>query len=431
MDERTIDLPKLRLFPGLPLQYNLMSKIDRMMTLNRVYPDPSNATPSTPDRGKEPMKVCFFIWGLRAAGAERVLSFLANGWSVKGWRVVILTMENGRTEPFYPLARAIEVQSLDLLEDSTSLLSGLSNNFRRLSGIRRAIREARPDVLIAFIDKANILAVLASRGLGVPVVISERTDPSRRTLGRLWNTLRDLAYPLADAVVFQSQAVLEWFPMRVQDKGVVIPNPVLAPPPRHPPGAGREGPFRLVAIGRLASVKGFDILLRAFAEASRQVPGWTLDIWGEGPEREALQDQAVGLGLQELVCFPGLTNRPFEVLRGADLFVLPSRAEGFPNALVEAMACGLPVVSTDFGGAAREIIRDGVDGLLVRPEDPVALAAALANLMSDAGARARLAARAGEVVQRFSGERVMALWEGVIQQARGRKATAGGAACPT
>jgi glycosyltransferase involved in cell wall biosynthesis len=376
------------------------------------------------------MKVCFFIWGLRAAGAERVLSFLANGWSAKGWRVVILTMENGRTEPFYPLARAVEVRPLDLLEDSTSLLSGLSNNLRRLTGIRKAIREAQPDVLVAFIDKANILAILASRGLRVPVVISERTDPSRRTLGWLWNALRDLAYPLADTVVFQSRAVLEWFPARVREKGVVIPNPVQAPPPRHPPDSGKEGPLHLVAMGRLVSVKGFDLLLPAFATASRLAPGWTLDIWGEGPERAALQDQVLSLGLQERVRFPGLTNRPFEVLRSADLFVLPSRAEGFPNALVEAMACGLPVVSTDFGGAAREIIRDGIDGRLVPSEDPAALASALADLMSDADTRARLAARAGEVVQRFSGERVMALWEDAVQQARGRKAPAGGTACP-
>jgi glycosyltransferase involved in cell wall biosynthesis len=376
------------------------------------------------------MKVCFFIWGLRAAGAERVLSFLANGWSAKGWRVVILTMEHGGTEPFYPLARAVEVRPLDLLEDSTSLLSGLSNNFRRLAGIRRAIREAQPDVLVAFIDKANILAILASRGLGVPVVISERTDPSRRTLGWLWNALRDLAYPLADTIVFQSRPVLEWFPARVREKGVVIPNPVLAPPPRHLPDSGKEGPLHLVAMGRLATVKGFDLLLRAFAAASRLAPGWTLDIWGEGPERAALQDQMLSLGLQGRVRFPGLTNRPFEVLRGADLFVLPSRTEGFPNALVEAMACGLPVVSTDFGGAAREIIRDGIDGRLVPSEDPAALASALADLMLDADARARLAARAGEVVQRFSGERVMALWEDAVQQARGRKAPTGGTACP-
>lgn len=377
------------------------------------------------------MKICFFIWGLRAAGAERVLSFLANAWSAKGWEVVILTMEDGRAEPFYPLDPAIEIRPLDLLADSSSPIAGLLHNLHRVRALRREIRALRPSVVVSFIDKANVLAVLATRGLGIPVVISERTDPSRRTLGRLWNTLRDLAYPRADAVVFQSQAVREWFPPRVREKGVVIPNPVPEPPAGPGPEPGRRRPLRLVAIGRLFPVKGFDLLLCAFAMAEARVPGWTLDIWGEGPERGALEELIRTLGLSDRVRLPGLTDRPFEVLRGADLFVLPSRAEGFPNALVEAMACGLPVVCTDFGGAAREIVRDGIDGRLVPAEEPSALAAALTDLMSDPEARARLSARAGDVVARFSCERVLGLWEGALHRVVGPEAAPGGAACPT
>jgi GalNAc-alpha-(1->4)-GalNAc-alpha-(1->3)-diNAcBac-PP-undecaprenol alpha-1,4-N-acetyl-D-galactosaminyltransferase len=376
--------------------------------------------------GRNRLKVCFFIWGLRAAGAERVLSFLANAWSAKGWQVLILTMEDGRVEPFYPLADEVEVRTLDLLKDSSSFVSGLANNLRRLGTIRRSFREAAPDAVISFVDKANVLAVLASRGLRIPLIISERTDPSRRSLGRWWNALRDLAYPRADILVFQSQAVLDWFPARVRRKGVVIPNPVpAAPAVELPPRDNRAK--RIVAMGRLFPVKGFDLLLEAFARIALKEPDWALDIWGEGPERSALEAQARRLGLDGRVRFPGLTERPLEILRGADLFVLSSRAEGFPNVLVEAMACGLPVISADFGGAAKEIIRDGVDGVLVPPENPVTLASAMARLMSDPGARAALARRAPEVVVRYSGERVLALWEQAIARALGRE----GSACRT
>ncbi|HXC18011.1 MAG TPA: glycosyltransferase family 4 protein [Holophagaceae bacterium] len=377
--------------------------------------------------GKDRLKVCFFIWGLRAAGAERVLSFLANAWSAKGWQVVILTMEDGKTEPFYPLADAVEVRTLDLLKDSASFVSGLTNNLRRLRTIRRAFREAAPDVAISFVDKANTLAVFASRGLGIPLIISERTDPSRRSLGRWWSALRDRAYPRADILVFQSQAVLDWFPPRVRRKGVVIPNPVL-PPPDADPSPREDRPRRIVAMGRLFPVKGFDLLLEAFAAAAAKAPDWVLDIWGEGPERSALEEQARRLGLGGRVRFPGLTERPFEILRSADLFILSSRAEGFPNVLVEAMACGLPVISTDFGGAAKEIIRDGVDGVLVPSGDPSALASAMLRLMSDPAARARLSQRAPEVVARYSRERILALWEQAIGRALG---AGGGDACRT
>lgn len=360
------------------------------------------------------MRVCFFIWALRAAGAERVLTTLANTWAAKGWEVVVVTMEDGSEAPFYPLASSIQLKPQDLLRDSTSSLSAFLNNFRRIRVLRRTFTELRPDVIVSFIDKANALAVISTLGLGIPVVISERTDPSRRSLGSTWEWLRGFAYPRARRIVFQSAGVRDWFPLAVRERGVVIPNPVPAPPPfEGEPGAGARS-RRILAIGRLHPVKGFDVLIEAFARAQREVPGWSLDIHGEGAERPTLEQQVREAGLEAVVRLPGLTERPFDELRRSAIFVMSSRVEGFPNALVEAMSCGLPVVSTAFGGAAGDIIQAGENGLLVPSDDPEAMAEALINLMRDADLRARLGQKAAAVVSRYAPDRVVATWEATI-----------------
>ncbi len=367
------------------------------------------------------MRICFFIWGLRAAGAERVLSSLANDWAAQGHQIVILVMEDGHIKPFYDLDPTIELRPLNILKDSVTFISAIVNNITRIYKIRRAIIQTHSDVLISFIDKSNILAIIASRGLGLPIIISERTDPSRRSLGRVWETLRSIFYSRANVVVFQSQAVMNWFPVSVQKRGVVIPNPVIPLPLDAVVSRTADSNPRIVAMGRLFPVKGFDILLTAFAATSSRLPHWHLDIWGEGPERDMLQDMVCNLGLSDRVHLRGITHCPLDVLRSADIFILPSRVEGFPNALLEAMSCGLPIISTNFGEAAKDIVRDGVDGILVPPNNPEALASAMVLLMSSPTERARLAERAPDVMERFSKVRVLSLWDQAINQAISQK----------
>lgn len=368
------------------------------------------------------MKVGFFIWALKPAGAERVLSILANAWAARGWEVVVFTMDAPDATSFYPLAPSVELHHLNLLQSSGgSVMSALANNLKRIRSLRSVLLEARPDVVISFIDKTNIVALLASLGLGLPVIISERTDPSRRSIGRLWNALRTLTYPLADGIVFQSQAVADWFSPRINRRSMVIPNPVPTPPPAPEALPKAPGSPRVVTMGRLVPVKGFDVLIDAFAEIQSQVPEWGLEMWGAGPELEPLQQRARDLGVSERVWFRGVTERPFEALRQGDLFVMSSHAEGFPNALVEAMACGLPVISTRFGGAVEDIIQHGSNGILVPSGDRSALAEAMLKLMLDPAARAHLGQEATQVVQRFSTERVLALWDESIRRVMARK----------
>jgi len=168
-------------------------------------------------------------------------------------------------------------------------------------------------------------------------------------------------------------------------------------------------------------VKGYDLLIQAFARCAEEHPDWSLTILGEGEERGRLEALTDELGVADRVNMPGRVNNLTKLLRQADLFVISSRYEGFPIALLEAMACGLPVISTDCSGGPREIVRDGVDGVLVAPEDVGALGTAMGRLMSDGGQRERLASRAVEVNERFGLEKVMAMWEDVLGQVFVRK----------
>ena len=363
----------------------------------------------------KPMRLTLVISSLGCGGAERLVQIMTNYWAERGREVTILTLHGDPS--FYSLHPKARHVALGVAANSRNILQALFNNLRRIVVLRRAIRKSAPDVVISVLDKTNVLTLLATAGLRLPVIVSEQSDLLRYDIGLVWDWLRRITYRRAKAVVFPTSGIPANFQPLAKKRGRVIPNPVVVPEgmrrdtgPRDADGKRRA----LVAMGRLSRVKGFDLLLRAFSIAASKHPEWSLTILGEGPQRRELEDQARSLELLDRVRLPGRVANPFPCLRQADLFVLSSLSEGFGYALCEAMACGLPVVSFDCSPGTREIIRDGVDGILVPPEDVNALAGVLEHLMGDATERARLAQRAPEVVARFGLEKVMGLWEAVL-----------------
>ncbi|MBI3858591.1 MAG: glycosyltransferase family 4 protein [Planctomycetes bacterium] len=366
------------------------------------------------------MKLTLLSATLGCGGAERVLSTLANHWVETGHSIHLITLTAVDSD-FYEVDKRVRRIGLDLSGPSPTRLHAAFRNTVRLKRLKEAIVDSEPQAVISFIDRTNILALLAARRLKLPVIVSERTDPSQHRIGRVWETLRSMAYPRAAAIVVQTRTVFDEFAKRFPGTPIhIIPNPVQIPVFRSP-GDRRtsDAPRRVIAIGRLTREKGMDLFLRAFGAASRENPEWTLTILGEGPERSGLERLISGLSLSGKVKLEGQVNSPLPYLRNSDIFVLPSRYEGFPNALLEAMACGLPVVSFDCPSGPREIIRDGEDGILVTGEDVPGLAKALSALMRDPSRRKRLGERAAEAVRRFDLPGISARWMKLLAKVTG------------
>lgn len=359
------------------------------------------------------LRIMLFIHSLHAGGAERVAVDLANQWHIHGHDVIVVTQTDVSGD-VYELNRHIERVALN-----TAGLSGIMANLRRLYVLRKAMQRYRPDIVLGMMTTASILSVIASTGLRTRVIATEHTHPPSQNLSSFWLKLRRRTYPRAAKVVALTRDTASWIVNHVPGSDMaVIPNAVHWPladsePKVTPPS--RNGRCRLLAVGRLHTDKGFDILIDAFRDLAQVFPDWDLVILGEGAEREQLQAQIDAAGLADRISMPGRVGNMRQWYQACDIYVLSSRVEGLSNSLLEAMACGMPSVAFDCETGPREIIRPDIDGLLVTPvEDPQALAAALSGLMHDKQARKTLASRAVDVRDRFSMRRVLSLWQEVF-----------------
>ena len=350
-----------------------------------------------------------------AGGAERVVGHLASHWAGAGRDVHVVTLADPAAEPFYPLPAEVRVHQLGLAGASGGLVSGIRGNLRRVAALRSALTGLKPDVVVSHVDAMNALVGLAMVGMGCPHIATEHIHPPAHDIGRAWGALRRLSYRLADRVVVLTEATRRWMAPGLRRKTVVIPNPVAAFEPV--PEADRVRRFgrTVLGVGRLAPQKGFDRLLEAFALIRERHAEWGVVILGEGAERDRLADLAVRLGVADRVAMPGVVGNPAGRYV-ADIFCLPSRYEGFPMALCEAMAAGLPPVAFDCPTGPAELIENGRSGVLAPEGDVEALARGLERLMADPRLRGAMGRAAAEKVRDFAPEAVMARWDALFAE---------------
>jgi glycosyltransferase involved in cell wall biosynthesis len=355
------------------------------------------------------------IHSLVGGGAERTAALLATHWSESGHRVTLITLDSAEATS-HPLGDRVERVGLRLMRHARTSMQGARNNALRVLRLRQAVKQCHASLVISFTDQMNVLALLATAGLQAGVIINERSDPRRHRMPRAWSWLRRRLYPKCRCLVVQTESLRTWAAQTTRGRPVyVVPN--AAPrfeSTRGDANATSQSDRRVVALGRLSAEKGFDRLISAFAAVASRFPNWRLSIYGTGPQQQKLLGLCGRYQLDAQSVLPGWVSDVERVLNEADLFVLPSRYEGFPNALLEAMASGLACISFDCDSGPRHIVRHGIDGLLVPADDTNALADAMARVMSDQQLRDELGGKAREVRQRFGREQFFRRWDAIL-----------------
>ncbi|MEP2689890.1 glycosyltransferase family 4 protein [Maribacter dokdonensis] len=357
-------------------------------------------------------RIAFVIYSLNSGGAERVVSTLANGLS-NYFEITIITLTN--IKPFYPLDEKINViNCLDNINPSKNFLESLITNYKLYRQIRLIAKDLSIDLLIGFMTNTNILTVLAANKLKIPVLISERINPDFSTLPKFWGIMRKLTYPHANYLIIQTEPIKRYFEKFVKkNKLIILPNPISSVHKVCKEKVILPSKENIVlSVGRLSNQKGHDVAIKAFSKVNPN--NWQLHIVGEGPKRKEYEDLISKLQMTEKIKLIGRNNNISNYYLKSKIFIFPSRFEGFPNALTEAMYMGLPCISTDCPTGPSELINNGQNGFLISVDDVESLSNNLEKLIYDSQSRLILGENAVVSVKHLEEEKVVNQWSKLI-----------------
>ena len=327
--------------------------------------------------GIKARRIVFVCDSMKSGGAEKVISTLSNQMCKDGLKVTILGVADlDEPKSFYPLVKGVKYKTL--ANGSGKRI----NPFKRVYMLRKALEDLEPDVVISFLPNANIYTHLALKWTNIPHVVSERNNPYIDPRGKLTRILKKIAFKGADGAVFQTNDAMNFYDKKVQEKGTIIKNPIILSSERPLDNPSRNK--TILAVGRLTKQKNYHNLLDAFMQFNnKKNNAYELKIYGSGPLKEELYDYSTKLGIVNNVAFMGNDATWHGKEYNDAMFILSSDYEGMPNSLAEAMALGIPSISTDCPtGGSRELIEDGTNGFLVPVNDPTALASKMLEINS-------------------------------------------------
>jgi len=349
-----------------------------------------------------------------AGGVERMIIALMNAMVERGHDVQLLTFDKSNSKSFYKMSEKIEWHMLNLGDTSRKATNIM--RLKRVMKTRDIIKTFSPDVIIGFQDGPFMALRASTIGLGFPVIAAERNAPTRfdhTSSSKKKKMLTFNAFRFAKAVTVQFEAYRDLYPPYLHKKIRHIPNPVSkAPDLAEPSKANQDGRYQLLSVGRLSYQKNYGSLIKAFSKLAHKFPDWDLVIYGDGEEKEELLELINDKELGNRIRLPGKTKTPSSAYCSSNLFCMPSRWEGFPNAVAESLSHGLPVVGFKGCAGVSHLIDDGKYGYLAEGNGNFeTLSLELEKLMSDASLRDNMGKNGYEAMQQFRPEKVMDQWE--------------------
>lgn len=397
--------------------------------------------------------IVMYIGSLNKGGAERVMCNLAEFFHGKGYKVTLATTYLSDDEYELPHAawkvlskeedNAVKVlnpdeeiryvdlkggEPLGINRVFTALMpyekgSRIQNFHRRIEKLTNTWEKIKPDLILSFLGKNNVMAIQSAAGLGIPVVVSVRATPSEEYASFGLKLAMNLLFPSAAGVVVQTNGAMNYFKPSIRKKCRVLPNAVNGEFVAHDVVPFDKRKKVIVSVGRLDENKNQKLIINAFSFLVKKHPEYRLMIYGDGPLRDLLTKlcgrleilDETGKGANGKVTFMGSVDRIADRISEAEFFVLSSKTEGMPNALIEAMSLGLCCISTDCPcGGPLDLITNGKNGLLIPMDSDVTMAAnifhALERLADDPVAARTMGGNALEVREKYNPDAVNDMW---------------------
>jgi GalNAc-alpha-(1->4)-GalNAc-alpha-(1->3)-diNAcBac-PP-undecaprenol alpha-1,4-N-acetyl-D-galactosaminyltransferase len=358
------------------------------------------------------MKIMFVIHSLnKVGGAEKILTLMANYLVLKNYDISIVILSN--LESTYKLDKRIKFIKMKEIKKNSFIPQKLKPIVGQIGYLTKTTRTLKPDIIVSFISAVNILSIISAKLTKTPIIISEHSSyhltltPSRGKINALfWRLLRRLTYPYVSHLIILTE---EDKPKYYYVSNLsVIKNPLILQ--NNHQNIRRKN--IILGVGRLETIKGFDMLIHAFSKLNLE--NWKLLIAGEGSQRKELEKQIEALNMSNNIELLGLVNDMELYYKQSSIYVLSSISEGFPGGLCEAMAYGCASIAFDCPTGPKEIINDGINGILIQPNNIMRLSIQIEKLTKDKARRELLGLASQKIIHKLDIKIISQEWESIF-----------------